>query len=66
MSYLKVKTDSKNVVDAIHRIHSGVFTFSILICKIKNIMSFHSNFVIEFIKRQVNMVAYTLTRATIS
>jgi hypothetical protein len=66
MSYWKVETDSKIVADAIHSLHIGVSEFSSIICKIKNIMSFHSNFVVEFIKQQANMVAHTLARAAIS
>jgi hypothetical protein len=43
----------------------GNSKFRSIICKIKNVLSFNSNFVVKFIKRQVNMVVHMLVRAAI-
>ncbi|GAU47116.1 hypothetical protein TSUD_98930 [Trifolium subterraneum] len=45
------ETNSKNVVDATHCLHTGVSEFSSLICEIKNILSLSTNFEVKFIKR---------------
>jgi ribonuclease HI len=58
--------NSKSIVDATHYLHIGVFEFSSLICKIKNMLSLFSSFGVKFIKRQTNMVAHKLVRAAIS
>ncbi|PNX71244.1 ribonuclease H, partial [Trifolium pratense] len=60
------ETDSKSVVDAVHRLHSGSSEFSLLISHINKIMLCNPNFKVKFIKRQANMVAHTLARAAIS
>jgi ribonuclease HI len=60
------ETDSKSVVDATHFLHTGVSKFSSLICMIKNMLSLSTNLEVRFIKRQTNIVAHKLTRATIS
>ncbi|GAU10714.1 hypothetical protein TSUD_425140, partial [Trifolium subterraneum] len=60
------ETDSKNVIDAVHKFRIGNSEFSSLICNINNVMSLNPNFVVKFIKRQANMVAHTLARAAIS
>jgi hypothetical protein len=53
-------------VDVTYCLHIGVSEFSSLICKIKNLLSLSTNLEVEFIKRQVNMVAHKLARAAIS
>jgi ribonuclease HI len=60
------ETDSKCVVDAISNLRSGTSEFSAIICNVKNILSSHPNFVVKFIKRQANMIVYTLARVVIS
>ncbi|PNX61250.1 cytochrome p450, partial [Trifolium pratense] len=60
------ETDSKSVVDAVHRLHSGSSEFSFLIRHVNNIMLCNPNFKVKFTKRQANMVAHTLARAAIS
>jgi ribonuclease HI len=59
------ETDSKNVVDAIHNLRTGISEFSSIICNIRNILALNPNFVVKFIKRQANMVAHKLARAAI-
>jgi ribonuclease HI len=54
------ETDSKSVVDAIHRRVNGISEFSSLIVTIKNVLSLFSNFQVKFIKRQANFVAISL------
>ncbi|PNX84959.1 cytochrome p450 [Trifolium pratense] len=51
------ETDSKNVVDSINQNRVGVSEFSSLISKIKCLLSLHSSFKVNLIKRQGNMVA---------
>ncbi|GAU50545.1 hypothetical protein TSUD_409890 [Trifolium subterraneum] len=60
------ETDSKNVADAIQSMHNGVSDFSVIVTKIRCILSLNSDFVVKSIKRQANMVAHTLARAAIS
>jgi hypothetical protein len=57
--------DSKLVVDAIYAPHDGVSEFSSLIYNIKNVLLLNPNFVVKFVKRQVNMVVHTLDIAAI-
>jgi ribonuclease HI len=66
ITHVIVESDSKSVVDAIHHLRGGSSEFSFLISQIDNILSCNPNFVVKFIKRQANMVAHTLARATIS
>jgi hypothetical protein len=54
------------MVDAIHNLRSSNSEFNSLICNIKNVMSLNLNFIVKFIKRQVNMAAHTLAKAAIS
>jgi hypothetical protein len=53
-------------VDAIRHLHGGSFEFSFFISHINNILSCNPNFMVKFIKQQVNMVAHTLVWVTIS
>ncbi|PNX86529.1 replication protein A 70 kDa DNA-binding subunit, partial [Trifolium pratense] len=66
--YLNVtfETDSQNVVNAIYNLHSSVSEFSVIVCKIKCLLSNRCDFEVKSIKRQANMVAHTLARAAIS
>jgi ribonuclease HI len=57
ISQVIFETDSKSVVDAIHRPHCGSSEFSFIITSINNILSCNPNFKVEFIKRRANMVA---------
>jgi ribonuclease HI len=66
ITHVIFQTDSKSVVDAIHKLSVGNSEFSSLICNINNILLSNPNFVVKFIKRQANMVAHTLDRAAIS
>jgi ribonuclease HI len=65
-THVIIETDSKNVVDAIYHVRSGESEFSFLVSQINNILLRNPNFVVKFVKRQANMVAHTLARATIS
>jgi ribonuclease HI len=65
ISHVIFETDSKSVVDAIHHFRGGSFELSYLISRINNMLSCNSNFKVEFIKRQANMVAHFLARAAI-
>jgi ribonuclease HI len=60
------ETDSKSVVDAIHRRVNGISEFSSLIVMIKNVLSLFSNFQVKFIKRQANTVAHKLAITIVS
>jgi ribonuclease HI len=66
ITHVIFETDSKNVVDAIHKLSSGFSEFSAIICNIQNVLSRNPNFVVKFIKRQANMVAHTLARVASS
>ncbi|KAK2455352.1 hypothetical protein QL285_002810 [Trifolium repens] len=66
ITHVIVESDSKSVVDAIQHVHGGSSEFSFIILQINNILSCNQNFVVKFVKRQANMVAHTLARATIS
>ncbi|GAU43259.1 hypothetical protein TSUD_134030 [Trifolium subterraneum] len=66
ITHVIFETDSKIVEDAIHKRSGGNSEFSSLISNIKNKLLSNPNFVVKFIKRQVNMVAHTLARAAIS
>jgi hypothetical protein len=61
-----IETDSKNMADTIHFMYSGMSKFSSIITKIKCILSLHSDFEVKSIKRQVNIIIHTITRAIIS
>jgi ribonuclease HI len=64
-SHVIFETDSKNVVDAIHNLRSGISEFSSIISHIRNVLSLNQNFVVKFVRRQANMVAHNLARAAI-
>jgi ribonuclease HI len=66
MQQVIFESDSKNVVDAIRHYRGGCSEFSFLVGHINNLLASSSNFMVEFIKRQANMVAHTLARAAIS
>ncbi|GAU46165.1 hypothetical protein TSUD_301250 [Trifolium subterraneum] len=65
ITHVIFETDSNSVVDAINKLCAGTLEFSSLICNIKSMLMFNSNFVVKFIKRQANMVAHTLARTAI-
>jgi hypothetical protein len=55
------------VVDALCHIHGVVArNLAFFISQINNILSCNPNFIVKFIKRQANMVAHIVARATIS
>jgi ribonuclease HI len=58
------ESDSKIVVDAIHAKQSCASKFSAIISSINMLLNFSSNFKVKFIKRQANVAAHILTRAT--
>jgi ribonuclease HI len=60
------ETNSQNVADTIHHMHSGVLEFSSIVCKIICMLSNHYDFEVKSIKRQTYMVTYTLAKAAIS
>jgi ribonuclease HI len=60
------ETDSQNVANSIRHMQSEVSEFSSIIFQIRNMLSVSYDFEVESIKRQANMVAHTLARATIS
>jgi hypothetical protein len=60
------ETNSQNVADTIHHMHSGVLEFSSTVCKIICMLSNHYDFEVKSIKRQTYMVTYTLAKAAIS
>jgi ribonuclease HI len=53
------ETDSKNVVDAIHKLRVGNLKFNSIICNIRNVLCLNPNLIVKFIKRQTNIVAHT-------
>jgi ribonuclease HI len=65
LTHVIIESDSKSVVDAISHLRGGNSEFSIFISHINNVLSCNPNFVVKFIKRQANIVAHTLARATI-
>jgi ribonuclease HI len=60
------ESDSKVVDDAVHSNHQGNSEWSSLISSIKLLLHNHSNFEVKFTKRQANMAAHSLARATCS
>ncbi|CAK8540011.1 unnamed protein product [Lathyrus sativus] len=50
-------------VQALHNNYCGNSEFSLIISFIKNLLVFHSNFEVKFIKHQVNSVAHMLAKA---
>jgi ribonuclease HI len=66
MQQVIFESDSKNVVEAIHHHRVGYSEFSNIISHIRYLLQTNPNFLVEFIKRQANMVAHTLARAAIS
>jgi ribonuclease HI len=60
------ESDSQIFIDAISSGQQGHSTFSLLISNIRSLLSLVSNFEVKFVKRQTNMVAHTLARATYS
>jgi hypothetical protein len=59
------ETDSMNVVIAIHNLRGSFSEFSSIICNIINVPLYNPNFMVNFIKRQANIIAHTLARAVI-
>jgi hypothetical protein len=57
------ETDSKIVTDAIYHNRTEIFEFSSLITNFKLLLLFYFNFEVKFIKRPMNIVAHTFTRA---
>jgi hypothetical protein len=54
ITHVIFESDSKNVVEAIHSLRTGISEFSSIICNILNVLAFNPNFVVKFIKRQVH------------
>jgi hypothetical protein len=65
ISNFSFETNSKSMVDAIHHFRNGSSEFSFHIWHINNILFCNPNFKVKFIKRQANMVAYSLVRMAI-
>jgi ribonuclease HI len=59
MQQVIFESDSKNVVEAIHHNRVGYSEFSNIISHIRYLLQTNPNFLVEFIKRQANMVAHT-------
>jgi ribonuclease HI len=64
-THIIFESDSKNVVDAIKSLRFGYSEFSTIICNIRNALSLNQNFLVEFVRRQANMVAHSLAKAAI-
>ncbi|KAK2380354.1 hypothetical protein QL285_068056 [Trifolium repens] len=62
-THIIFETDSKNVVDAIHKRRGGNSECSSLICNIKNVVFLNLNFVVKFVKRQVKWLLTRLLAA---
>ncbi|XP_024630414.1 uncharacterized protein [Medicago truncatula] len=60
------ETDSKMLVDAVHSDSAGIPKFYVIVSKIRGLLALHYNFEVKFVRRQANMVAHTLAKATIS
>jgi hypothetical protein len=50
----------------IQHIHVGNSEFSSIVCQINNILLLNPNFLVRFVKRQANIIAHSLAKATIS
>ncbi|MCI19614.1 trypsin/chymotrypsin inhibitor, partial [Trifolium medium] len=66
LSNVIFETDSTSVREAIHGVHTGVSEFSIIINKIRCMLSLHPDFEVKSIRRQANMVAHTFAKAAVS
>jgi ribonuclease HI len=66
MLHVLFETDSNSLVDVLHHLRGGNSEFSSLVFHINNVLLSSPNFSVKFIKRQANMVAPALARATIS
>ncbi|KAK2433837.1 hypothetical protein QL285_019052 [Trifolium repens] len=60
------ETDAHNIVNAIRSRKQGVSEFSVIINKIKRLLSLFSGFEVKPIRRQANRVAHTIARAALS
>ena len=60
------ESDSATLVQTLSSSGHGDSKFYAIVSSIIYQFSFHSNFKVKFVKRQVNMVAHTLTRAACS
>jgi ribonuclease HI len=65
ISQVIFEMDSKSSVDALHHLRGGYFKFSLLVSHINYLLLFNLNFSVKYIKRQINIVAYTSARTTI-
>lgn len=63
MDRIIFESDSELVVQAIHANYGGNSYFSVIISSIKNLLAFHSNYKVKFIKRQANSVAHLLAKS---
>jgi hypothetical protein len=54
ITHVIFESDSKNVVEAIHSLRTGISEFSSIICNIRNVLAFNPNFVVKVIKRQAH------------
>ncbi|KAK2383934.1 hypothetical protein QL285_071338 [Trifolium repens] len=60
------ETDAQNIVGAIRSRKQGISEFSVIINKIKCLLSLCSGFEVKLIRRQANRVAHTIARASLS
>jgi ribonuclease HI len=60
------ESDSATLVTALSSLRRGNSEFQAIVSCIVTSLALHSNFKVKFIRRQANMVAHTLARATCS
>jgi ribonuclease HI len=60
------ETDAQNIVGAIRSRKQGISEFSVIINKIKCLLSLCPGFEVKLIRRQANRVAHTIARASLS
>jgi ribonuclease HI len=65
-SNIVFESDSKSVVDAVHKNHHGISEFNSIISSITSILHYYTNYEVKFTKRQANMAAHMLARAACS
>ncbi|PNX95459.1 replication protein A 70 kDa DNA-binding subunit [Trifolium pratense] len=66
LNMVQFESDSQVLTEAIRTRRSGNSEFSLIVADIIKIMLSCINFEVKFVRRQANMVAHTLARATIS
>jgi len=60
------ETDSRTLVDRISDWSSGISEFNAIVSSIKSMLALFFNFEVKFVRRQANMTAHTIARATCS